>query len=465
MSEPIISVSGLRGIVGESLTPEVALRYVAAFASQLPPGPVVVARDGRPTGKMLASAVHSALAASGRSVLDAGIAATPTVGVLVKASRAAGGVQISASHNPPQYNGIKLFNGGGRVIPAGPGRAVLAAYRSGKIAWSAFDQIGGIEAIGDTTAEHLRLLLATIDAEAIRRRKFRVLLDSNAGAGSILGRKLLETLGCQVSLLAGEPTGRFEHPPEPTGENLQTVCKQVVAARCQIGFCQDPDADRLAIIDENGRYLGEEYTLALCLDYVLSRRAVQPALPPGQQADDTSHFTAGIVTNRATSRMAQDLAQKYNVPFFRSAVGEANVVDEMLARGAVFGGEGNGGPIDPRVVLVRDSFVGMVQVLSAMTARGLPVSKLADELPRYEIRKTTVKVAPDKLSAALDALEMHFAGAVPDRLDGLRLDWPDRWLIVRGSNTEPIVRVIAEGPRAEDAEGLCSAAAKVLSGL
>jgi phosphomannomutase len=455
MSEPIISVSGLRGIVGDSLTPEVAVRYVAAFASQLPPGPVVVARDGRPTGKMLAAAVHSALVASGRTVLGAGIAATPTVGVLVKTRNAAGGVQISASHNPPPYNGLKLFGGDGRVIPAGSGRDVLAAYRAGRTAWSAFDQIGRIEAIEDTTAEHLRLLMATIDAQAIRSHKFRVLLDSNAGAGSILGKRLLEMLGCQVTLLAGEPTGHFEHPPEPTSENLHSVCKKVVAARCQVGFCQDPDADRLAIIDENGRYLGEEYTLALCLDHVLSRRTgFQPVQPLAQRA--------GIVTNCATSRMAQDLAKKYNVPFFRSAVGEANVVDEMLAREAVFGGEGNGGPIDPRVVLVRDSFVGMAQVLSAMAARQLPVSKLADELPRYEIRKTTVKLAPEKLPAAFNALEKDFADAAPDRLDGLRLDWPDRWLIVRGSNTEPIVRVIAEGPTGDVAESLCAAATKTL---
>jgi phosphomannomutase len=471
MSEPIISVSGLRGIVGDSLTPDVTVRYVAAFASLLPPGPVVVSRDGRTTGAMLAAAVHSALAASGRTVLDAGIAATPTLGVLVKAHRAAGGVQISASHNPLPYNGLKLFNTDGRVIPAGPGREVLEAYRAGKTSWAAFDGLGSIEPLADTTAAHLQLLLATVDAEAIRRSRFRVLLDSNAGAGSILGRRLLEALDCEVTILGGEPTGRFEHPPEPTAENLQSVCKKVLSARCQIGFCQDPDADRLAIIDEIGRYVGEEYTLALCLDHVL--RSLSPAVRGGPRAtgfqpvqplaERVDHIPGGIVTNCATSRMAQDLANKYNVPFFRSAVGEANVVDEMLTRRAVFGGEGNGGPIDPRVVLVRDSFVGMANVLAAMAARELPVSKLADELPRYEIRKTTVNLAPEKLPAALAALEKHFADATADHLDGLRLDWPDRWVIIRGSNTEPIVRVIAEGPTEQDATGLCAAAASLLA--
>ena len=456
MSDPIISVSGLRGIVGQSLTPAVAVRYVAAFAAQLPPGPVVVSRDGRPTGTMLAAAVHSTLAASGRTVLDAGVCATPTVGVLVKAKGAAGGVQISASHNPPEYNGLKLFSDEGRVIPAGPGRAVLEAYRAGKSGWASHDRVGQVQPLEDTTSDHLRLLLATVRPEVVVKRSGRVLLDSNAGAGSRLGELLLQALGCEVVVLGGESNGQFEHPPEPTAENLRGVCQRVVAARCDLGFCQDPDADRLAIIDESGRYLGEEYTLAICLDHVLSPRT---GFQPVQQQ------TQGIVTNCATSRMAQDLAKKYNVPFFRSAVGEANVVDEMLARGAVFGGEGNGGPIDPRVGLVRDSFVGMAQVLSAMATRDLPVSKLADELPRYEIRKTTVKLAPEKLPAALDAVEKLFSDARANRLDGLRLDWPDRWLIVRGSNTEPIVRVIAEAPTAGVAADLCEQTDALLRGI
>ena len=445
MTEPIISVSGLRGIVGESLTPEVALRYVAAFAATLPPGPIIVSRDGRATGPMLAGAVQSGLLAVGRDVLDAGIAATPTLGVLVRAHRAAGGAQISASHNPPQYNGIKLFSAEGRVIPAAPGKKVLEAYRAGKVASVSHNRVGKLERVADTTSEHLKLLLATVNVSAIHQKKFRVLLDSNRGAGSLLGAKLLEVLGCEVVLLGGEPDGQFEHPPEPTAENLQIVTRKVISARADIGFCQDPDADRLAIIDETGRYIGEEYTLAICVSYILRQRK------------------GSLVTNCATSRMTQDLAEKHGIPFFRSAVGEANVVDEMLARSAVFGGEGNGGPIDPRVGLVRDSFVGMALVLDAMAARGKKISDLANELPRYEIRKTTIKLPPEKLPAALDALQKRFSDAQSDRRDGLRLDWPDRWLIVRGSNTEPIVRAIAEAPTAAAAEELCRAAAEVVA--
>jgi phosphomannomutase len=447
VTEPIISVSGLRGVVGDSLTPEVALRYVAAFASTLPPGPIIVSRDGRSTGPMLAGVVRSGLLAVGRDVLDADIAATPTLGILVRTHRAAGGVQISASHNPPRYNGIKLFSGAGRVIPAGPGRAVLNAYRTGHIPWVSHDLVGQPRRLEDTTSEHLKLLLATVNGGAIRKKKFRVLLDSNRGAGSLLGAKLLEALGCDVVLLGGDPDGQFEHPAEPTAENLRTVTRKVLSARTDIGFCQDPDADRLAIIDEEGRYIGEEYTLAICVDHVLRQRQ------------------GAVVTNCATSRMTQDLAEKRGVPFFRSAVGEANVVDEMLARSAVFGGEGNGGPIDPRVGLVRDSFVGMALVLDAMTSRGKKISELAAELPRYEIRKMTVKLPPEKLPAALESVQQRFPEARVDRLDGLRLDWPDQWLIVRGSNTEPIVRAIAEAPTAAAAEELCRVASEVIAGV
>jgi phosphomannomutase len=317
---------------------------------------------------------------------------------------------------------------------------VLTAYRNGDAAWAAAEQVGSQLQIGDTIGQHLRLILAIVDVETICAKKFRVLLDSNAGAGSLLGRQLLSELGCQITVLGGQASGRFEHPPEPTAENLTGVGQQVRAAAAQVGFCQDPDADRLAIIDQTGRYIGEEYTLALCVDHVLSQQK------------------GPIVTNCATSRMADDLAAKYDVPLYRSAVGEANVVDKMLEVGAVFGGEGNGGPIDPRVGLVRDSFVGMALVLDAMAKRRMTVSQLVNELPRYEIVKRTADLSPDKLPAALDTVERQFSDAKADRLDGLRLEWGDRWLIVRGSNTEPIVRVIAEAPTAVEAEKLVSAA-------
>lgn len=449
MSEAIISVSGLRGIVGDSLTPLVAMQYAQAFARTLGPGPVLIGRDGRTTGSMIAQAVEAALLAMGRSVLRAGIVATPTVGVLVQAHKAAGGIQISASHNPLPYNGLKLFSAEGRVLPAAQGVPVLEAYRRGEWTWTAHDGVGTAEEITDTTSEHLRRVLATVDAEQIRQARFRVLLDSNAGAGSILGKQLLEALGCEVIQLGAEPTGRFEHPPEPTAANLSSVQKKVLAAKAVVGFCQDPDADRLAIIDGDGNYIGEEYTLAICLAHVLLQKA------------------GAVVTNCATSQMSRDITQQFGGSFSLSAVGEANVVDEMKRVQAVFGGEGNGGPIDPRVIFVRDSFVGMAQVLSAMAHRKLSVKELAGELPAYQIEKQTTQFSPAKLPAAFDLLSKHFAGAQLSRQDGLRIDLPAEkaWVIVRGSNTEPIVRIIAEAPSAEAAKGLCEQVAAKLKEL
>ena len=440
----IISVSGLRGIVGAGLDPCVAIRYVAAFVAGLPPGPIVVTRDGRSTGQMLAAAVHSAVAGQGREVLDADIAATPTTGVLVRQYRAAGGVQISASHNPPEYNGLKLFSAEGRVISAAAGQGVLNRYQSGEPAWVAHHAVGRTTRIENAVAEHQRLVLATVDTQRIRTRRFRVLLDSNHGAGSLLGRPLLETLGCDVTVVGESPDGQFSHPAEPTEENLAGVRTQVTAAGADVGFCQDPDADRLAVIDETGRYVGEEYTLALCLDHVLRQRR------------------GPIVTNCSTSRMSEDLAIASGVPFFRSAVGEANVTGAMLEHAAVFGGEGNGGPIDPRVGYVRDSFVGMALILDALAARGLRLSQWADTLPRYAMCKTKFTLAPQRTAAVLDALQARFSDAQADRLDGLRLDWPGKWLLVRASNTEPIVRAIAEAPTRDEAERLCAEAGRVI---
>jgi phosphomannomutase len=449
-NEPIISVSGLRGIVGETLTADVAFRYARAFAQTLPAGAALVTRDGRANGPALVEPIVAGLAQGGsRKVLDAGVTATPTTGVLVRHLRCAGAIQISASHNPAEYNGIKLFSAEGRVVPAASGAVVLEKYRSKERGTRSEERAAPAQIVGDTVAAHLALIERVVDVERIRSRRFRVLLDANHGSGSVLGRPLLRHLGCDVTVLGGEPDGLFSHEPEPTAANLSTVLASVTERGADIGFCQDPDADRLAIIDERGRYIGEEYTLAICVDHVL--RAT-----PGP-----------VVTNCSTSRMAEDLANKYGVPFFRSAVGEANVVDAMLRHGAVIGGEGNGGAIDPRVVLVRDSFIGMALVLDAMAKRGLEVSQLADELPQYAIHKSKVTVAREAIAAALDALEQHFADATSDRLDGLRLDWTHAdgngsWLLVRASNTEPIVRIIAEAPTEAEAKRLCDEAARVI---
>ncbi|HBJ36198.1 MAG TPA: phosphoglucosamine mutase [Planctomycetaceae bacterium] len=455
MSDLIISVSGLRGVVGSSLTPDVASRYVSAFARRLNASVgerrplVIVGRDGRDSGPVLRDIVVASLRACGCDVLDADVVATPTIGVLVRARNADGAIQITASHNPPPYNGMKLFGPSGRVLDAVSGAEVRKSYMDQESAWVSHDRLGDVQSVQDAHAPHLASVLATVDREAIAARKYRVLLDSNHGAGGALGCELLKQLGCEIVLVGGVADGQFEHVPEPTAENLQMITARVVAERCEVGFCQDPDADRLALIDAGGRYIGEEYTLALC---------VQRAL-----ADPTTR--GPIVINGATSGMSEMVATEAGVMSHRSAVGEANVVDLMIATGATYGGEGNGGPIDPRVGMVRDSFVGIAQVLDLMAKTGKPLAGLADALPQLAIHKTKVTLDATKLSQILAAVAAANPDAHADHSDGLRLSWPGEWLLVRGSNTEPIVRMIAEADSPQRASELCESAASIIARL
>jgi phosphomannomutase len=271
-------VSGLRGIVGESLSPDVAMRFVAAFAAGLPEGPIVISHDGRTSGPLLAAAVKSALCAVGRHVFVAGIQATPTVGVLVRAEKAAGGVQISASHNPAEYNGLKLFGRDGRVIPAATGREVAERFHNGAAAWVRHDRVGHIGHVSHPCLPHLRLVASLLDVKKVQQRGFRVILDSNHGAGGVLGQLLLADLGCNATILAEKPSGLFVHPPEPTAENLAGVAPRVIDAQADVGFCQDPDADRLAIIDERGN-------AATASPSPASSSAIRPALGSSSSSD------------------------------------------------------------------------------------------------------------------------------------------------------------------------------------
>jgi len=448
MEEPIISVSGLRGIIGKSLDPLLAIRYTVAFASTLESrGPIVLTRDGRTTGSMLAQAISSGLLAMGRQVIYADVAATPTTGVLVREHQAAGGIQISASHNPPEYNGIKLFNQHGRVIPAREGERVIDAYRNFKFPTVPHQQVGKLYVTEDSTSAHLKAVLATVDVDAIRNKRYKVVLDSHHGAGSVLGRKLLEALGCQWQILGETPDGLFQRSPEPTEENLQQTTALAKQLGADVVFCQDPDADRLAVIDESGKYIGEEYTLAITLNQALKSRQ------------------GPVVINCSSSKMSEDLCRRYGCELFFSPVGEANVTDLMLEKEAVYGGEGNGGPIDPRVGYVRDSFVGMAQILDAMAQENKTVSQLVNDIPRYSIFKSKIELARDQVPVLFGALNSEFSNAKISRMDGMRIDWDDRWMLVRPSNTEPIVRAIAEAPDPQGARELCDRAAELARSL
>jgi phosphomannomutase len=440
MSNPsglIISVSGIRGVIGESLTPDAALRFALAFGDQTSGGRIVLSRDGRPSGAMLRHALLAGLLSSGCEVHDLAVAPTPTVGLAVRALGAAGGIQITASHNPAQWNGLKLFGPDGRVLSAAEGRKLQAKFEGGSSRAVSYQELGTVQDHPTAEEAHRDRVLQLVDVPRIRAAGLRAFLDGNGGAGGPLGRKLLQALQVQAVFHGCNADGFFQHKPEPTAENLREMCPMVRQQGADIGFALDPDSDRLALIDENGRYIGEELTLALATWFRLIREK------------------GPVVINMSTSRVTQDVAEKVSCPCHRAAVGEANVADKMLEVGAIIGGEGNGGVIDPRVGLVRDPFIGMGLVLNLMADTGRKLSELVAELPAYHIVKDKYTVARERLPALFEALTKRWPEAKVDQRDGLRLDWKDRWLHVRPSNTEPIVRVIAEAPQAREAEGLC----------
>ena len=439
MPTRILSISGLRGIVGDGLEPDYLSRFARALGHLADGGTVVISRDGRASGLMVREAVLAGLAAEGCHILDAGIASTPTCGLLVRRLGAAAGLQITASHNPAEWNGLKPLDAAGRVFNAQLGARLVAEIDSRENEPAAVR--GGVaEPIEDPAAAHRDAVLGIVDTESIRRRPLKVVLDCNHGSGAVLGPELLESLGCDVTVLGGAPDGRFAHTPEPLQQHLGGLCQAVLEHGADVGFAQDPDADRLAIVDETGRYIGEELTMALATDRVL-------AGSPGP-----------VVVNGSSSRVTADIVDRYpGSSFHRSHVGEANVVAKMDEVAAVLGGEGNGGVIDPRVGGIRDSFVGMALVLEGLASDGRALSEWVAGFPVYEIVKQKVPCPAERVAAAVEVLRSAFDDATVTEGDGLRLDWDDRWVQVRGSNTEPIVRVISEAPDAEVARELCEA--------
>lgn len=440
----IVSISGIRGIIGKSLTPGTALAFASALGGHTGGGKMIVSRDGRPSGTMLRHAVLAGLTAAGCEVHDIGVAPTPTVGLAVRHLQAAGGIQITASHNPAPWNGLKLFGPDGRVLSAAEGRKVQARFENGEIRYVPWDAVGTVRDYREAEELHCDRVLEQIDVPRIRAAGLHAFLDANGGAGGPLGRRLLQALRVETTCRGGDADGLFLHEPEPTAGNLRDICPLIVAHHADIGFALDPDSDRLALIDESGRYIGEELTLALAVCFRLR------------------HARGPVVINMSTSRVNEDIAAKHGCVCHRAAVGEANVADRMLEVGAILGGEGNGGVLDPRLGLVRDPFIGMGLVLNLMAETGRKLSELVAELPVYHIVKDKYTVPREHLPKLYESLTQRWPEAAVNRLDGLRLDWKDRWLHVRPSNTEPIIRVIAEAPKQAEATELCQAVEKLL---
>lgn len=447
----MVSVSGVRGRVGEALTPEIVATFAAAFgawASRSGNRAVVVGRDSRVSGPMFTRVVHGALESVGCTVIDIGMVPTPTIQLAVEHHHAAGGLGITASHNPIEWNALKFIGPSGLFLSAEEGAEMRALLETG-IPRATWDQLGHVVRDEEAVVRHIAQVLSLpyLDVEGIRSRRFKVALDCCHGAGSVIMPALLTELGCEVYAINMEPDGRFHRPPEPVAENLGELEALVKNTGADIGFATDPDVDRLALVLDDGRAPGEDYTLAFAARTVLR------------------HRRGPVVTNLSTSKVVSDVAHAAGVPFHFAKVGEVNVAMAMRDLGATIGGEGNGGVILPEMHLGRDAPVGAALMLQLMHEEGRPLSRLVAEQPRYVIVKDKLDRPDASLDAVYDALRTAFADAQADTQDGLRLDWPDRWVHLRPSGTEPIVRVIAEAPSDGEARILIAKAREPLAAL
>jgi len=439
MSGLMVSISGIRGVVGDSLTPEVVVNYACAFGQWAGGGTVIVGRDTRMTGEMIQQWVTASLQSVGCDVMEVGICPTPTIQYVVERQKAAGGIAITASHNPIEWNALKLIAPDGLFLDEAQGREVIEKARVRSFAFKRWNEIGKRGFYPHAVRDHTEAILSLpfVDISALRKRAFRVVVDCVNGAGSVMIPGLLEQLGCQVIPLFSDPTGLFPRGAEPLPENLSRLCEVVVQEGADAGFAVDPDADRLAIVSEKGEPLGEEYTLVLAVKFILSRKK------------------GPVVVNASTSLAIDRVAQEFGVPVHRTKVGEIHVAKRMREVEAVIGGEGNGGVILPDVHLGRDAPVGIALTLQHLLEWDGPLSELYRSLPQYTIVKRKLTFSDGDPQMILDRIRERYADQPVDTTDGVKILWGDSWVHLRKSNTEPLVRVIAEAPSQEEATRLC----------
>ncbi len=444
-----IGVSGIRGVVGEFLTPALAASFAQAFGTYVGGGRVVLGRDTRPSGEMLTHAVACGLLAAGCEVVETGILPTPTIQVYVAATHAQGGIAVTASHNPPEYNALKLFNAQGLFFNSYERAELLDLYHQSNFRQASNEEISRvITDHGSAPKLHFEKVLLHVDAGRIRKRRFRVALDAVNGAGAVTTPGFLrDILGCDLEAISIDPTQVFPREAEPKPETLGEIAALVRRCHREIGFAQDPDGDRLAVIDENGVVLDNDDVLALAVDAALRRR-------PGD-----------VVVNLTTSSVIDDVAAAHGCRVYRTPVGEANVVETMQAVNAVIGGEGsNGGIIFPAVHLCRDSYTGMAFLLDRMAETNETISALAARLPRYYRRYGKVAYQHGRLGPLMQDLEARFPAAGKDRADGLKLLLPEGWIHVRASNTEPLLRVATEAKSQATVENLYAEVLQLVNG-
>ena len=457
----IKSISGIRGTIGgtagEGLNPLDITKFVAAYATLIrkttanTSNTIVVGRDARISGEMVRSCVCGTLMGMGFDVLDIGLASTPTTELAVTMSGSCGGIILTASHNPRQWNALKLLNEKGEFLNAAEGAEVLALAAAEAFEFADIDHIGHYIKDESYDQKHIDSVLALdlVDVEAIRKANFKVAIDCVNSVGGVVLPKLLKQLGVEtVEGLYCEPTGDFQHNPEPLEKNLTDIMGLMKKADLDVAFVVDPDVDRLAIIDENGNMYGEEYTLVTVADYILQ------------------HTPGNTVSNLSSTRALRDVTRKYGLEYNASAVGEVNVVTKMKDTGAVIGGEGNGGVIYPASHYGRDALVGIALFLTYLAKKQMTVSELRKTYPAYYMAKNRIDLTPDEdVDAILVKVKEIYANEEVNDIDGVKIDFPDKWVHLRKSNTEPIIRVYSEAGSPEEAEAIGEAVMKVVYDL
>ena len=440
-----ISISGVRGVVGQSLTPKLLTRFAQAFGTHTGSGTIVIGRDPRTSGEMVKHAVVSGLLSTGSRVVDIGMCPVPTVQLQVRHRRAQGGIAITASHNPAEWNALKFIGSSGLFLDAGQARELLDIYHQGEYTKVGGAELRTVEEVEGATDLHIKAILDVLGPLPKTQKKLRVVLDSCNGAGSIVGPKLIEALGAEVVRLNTTPDGSFPRPAEPLPENLGDLCRAVKEHQADVGFAQDMDADRLAIVSEQGEPIGEDYTLVLATLYVLGREK------------------GPVVANLSTTSAVADIAKRFDCPVFFTKIGEVNVTGAMQQHRAVIGGEGNGGVIYPRINFARDSLVGIALVLHLLAESGKSVTELLSDIPRYSVVKEKMVCPSDRIAGVLRTVRQEFAEYQMDTRDGVKVMTTDGWLLVRGSNTEPIIRIVAEAKSDERARELVNSVIEKIS--
>ncbi|MEX1139271.1 MAG: phosphoglucosamine mutase [Bacteroidota bacterium] len=452
----MVSISGVRGIVGSTLTPDVVVRYASAFAEYCNRGTIVIGRDGRITGKPITHIVSSTLVSMGCNVIGLGVCPTPTIQLAVEKVKAAGGIAITASHNPIVWNGMKFLADSGMFLDAAQNAVLRTMVEKPDRNYVPWDSMGRFEADETWIDKHITAILKIpyLNVRVLKRRKFKVVVDCVNAAGSVIVPRLLKMLGCRVVEMNCNASGVFAHDPEPVPQNLGSLSRRVKHEKADMGIAVDPDVDRLVLIDEKGRPIGEEYTIAIVVQFVLKKESERTGRRPKNPAFN-------VVINLSTTRAVEDIAAEYGATVIRTPVGEINVAKTMKETAAIVGGEGSGGVILPKVHLGRDAPVGIALVLQHLAEFGGPLSELRKSLPNYTIEKAKIDAGSRNPREIMDRIANRYAGrGTINTDDGLRIDFGDSWVHLRSSNTEPIIRIISEAPKPDRAKDLAGAVMK-----